>query len=171
MEFDPAILRDEHRNLLAMYVGEERVFYPDRVISPQGKPYLYRWYVVPRNKYGNVYLHVQVASDYDRALHDHPWANMSVILAGGYDEVVGDVAGNFLVKADRRPGAVVARWATDSHRLIMPEWNKLGYTMTLFTTGPKTREWGFWIDGEWVHWEKVTQETDEGSVFVNGESK
>lgn len=163
-KFDPSILRPEDRNMLAMYVGDERVDTPDFTITPNGKPYLFRWHIVPRNKMANVYLHVQVASDDDRALHDHPWENQSVVLAGGYDEVIGDNLGNPLTIVRRAPGDVVCRDLKWSHRLIMPEWNTLGYTMSLFTTGPKVRDWGFWVRGVWTPWQEFT-------ATRNGESR
>src|SRR5882672_6067602 len=61
---------------------------PDLEIMPDGTPYLYRWHVTPHSQFANVYLHVQVASDPARPLHDHPWDNMGVILSGGYEELV-----------------------------------------------------------------------------------
>src|SRR5690554_5853755 len=33
---------------------------PDLTIAPDGNPYLHRWYIVPRNTTGNLYLHMQV---------------------------------------------------------------------------------------------------------------
>lgn len=159
--FDPSILLPEHRNLLALYVGDERVEHPDIVIGlERGEPYLTRWYIAPRNKHGNCYLHIQTRSDDDRALHDHPWQNMSVILAGGYDEVIGDAFGNELATVRRQEGDVVQRDTTWTHRLIMPEWNTLGYTMTLFTTGPKVRDWGFWVDRKFIPWQRFTEAND-----------
>jgi hypothetical protein len=157
MKFDPSILRDEHRRLLEMYVGE-RIYEPDFQIGPPGDTYLHRWHIIPRNAVGNVYLHVQTRSDRDRGNHDHPWANSSVILAGGYDESIGDHYGYTKETIPRIEGDVVHREAHHSHRLIMPEWNRLGYTITLFTTGPRIRDWGFWIDGVWHKWDTVTQE-------------
>lgn len=51
---------------------------PDVVIGGFQNPYLLRWYVIPRNPVFNVYVHLFLRSDDDRALHDHPWANLSV---------------------------------------------------------------------------------------------
>jgi hypothetical protein len=55
---------------------------PDFVIGGDERPYLLRWWVIPRNKVFNVYLHLFLRSDDDRALHDHPWANASMLLRG-----------------------------------------------------------------------------------------
>lgn len=59
---------------------------PDFVIGGAERPYLLRWFVIPRNKVFNVYLHQFLRSDDDRALHDHPWVNLSILLRGGYIE-------------------------------------------------------------------------------------
>ena len=56
---------------------------PDFII---GDNYLRRWWLIPRNRWLNVYLHEFRASDDDRALHDHPWASCSIILRGEYFE-------------------------------------------------------------------------------------
>ncbi len=125
----------------------------DLILSPDGVPYLYRWHVVPRNDRGNVYFHIQVRSDPERPRHDHPWDNCTTILAGAYLEDFcptpaslrqASISQVFL----RTSGQVIRRQAADAHRLIMP----LGthYTMTLFTTGPKIRGWGFWYPHGWV---------------------
>jgi hypothetical protein len=45
-----------------------------------------RWHIIPRNRLFNIYLHHFLKSDYDRALHDHPWASLSIILKGEYTE-------------------------------------------------------------------------------------
>ncbi|MUL47579.1 hypothetical protein FZI85_25020 [Mycobacterium sp. CBMA293] len=60
---------------------------PHQVIGGSDDPYLRRWYVIPRNPVLNVYIHQFLRSDDDRALHDHPWWFVSLILKGGYTEV------------------------------------------------------------------------------------
>lgn len=115
----------------------------DLVIAPDGAPYIYRWHVVERNKLANVYFHIQIADDPERPLHDHPWDNMSVILSGGYVELLKcDPARDPQQRIERRKGDVVFRRASWAHRLLM--LNDYSYTMTQFTTGPKVRDWGFW---------------------------
>jgi hypothetical protein len=59
---------------------------PDLVIGGDANPYLRRWYVIPRNPVFNIYLHEIVRSDEDRALHCHPWINLSILLEGSYVE-------------------------------------------------------------------------------------
>jgi len=139
---------------------------PDLVIDNDhgGDPYLYRWHIMPRNDMGGVYLHIQTASDPERPLHDHPWDNMSVILAGGYDEIAqpappyGDVTIRQL-----RPGSCMMRSAEVAHRLILPEGIK--YSISQFTMGARRREWGFWIDGKWYPYQECTRTANFRTVF------
>lgn len=52
---------------------------PDVVIGEADSPYLLRWHPIPRNPIFNVYLHQFLRDDDDRALHDHPWVNVSLL--------------------------------------------------------------------------------------------
>lgn len=125
---------------------------PDFII---GDNYLRRWWVIPRNAYVNVYLHHILHSDDDRALHDHPWDNMSFVLHGDYLEhtPTGVIR--------RREGDVVSRKATDAHRLEIADGNNFG-ALSLFVTGPKLREWGFHCPNGWRHWTQFVNPNDVG---------
>ena len=148
---------------------------PDMIIAPDGGPYIYRWNVIPRNEVGaNVYLHLQVADDPERPLHDHPWDNQSVILAGGYHEVYVAHPETQWLERGRNAivGTVVARRAEEAHRIFLLEGVR--YTISLFTTGPVIRTWGFWFVGErgplftrqWLPHEDVIEQLPDGrSVF------
>ena len=125
---------------------------PDFVI---GNDYLRRWWVMPRNENCNVYLHEIVRSDDDRALHDHPWANSSFILFGGYIEHTPK--GPFI----RQPGDFVERPADALHRLEVTPGTSC---VSLFVTGPKVREWGFQCPQGWVHWQDFTDPTDSSQT-------
>ncbi|SID67872.1 Protein of uncharacterised function (DUF550) [Mycobacteroides abscessus subsp. abscessus] len=58
---------------------------PHQPIGAEGEaPYLLRWYVIPRNRWLNIYLHKFLRDDDDRALHDHPWWFVSLMLWGQY---------------------------------------------------------------------------------------
>jgi len=127
---------------------------PDRVI---GENYLCRWYVIPRNRFCNVYLHRFQGSDDDRALHDHPWASVSILFGGELWEVTSHRHPTGFYLARRIPRFLPQlRGATYAHRLELrgdqPAW-------TLFITGPYLRSWGFLCDRGWVHWRKFTDET------------
>lgn len=128
---------------------------PDFVIGDPGAPYLQRWYVIPRNRVCNVYLHCILRSDDDRALHDHPWMWCSLMLQGAYSEHsirAGGVPERTLLRA----GSLRVHRPTFAHRLeIRPEY---GVCWTLFVTGPRVREWGFLCpERGWVHWRAFTQ--------------
>lgn len=125
---------------------------PDFVVGEAEDPYLRRWHVIGRNRWLNVYFHQFLRSDDDRALHDHPWVNMSIVLAGSYVEVV-PTRGATVRRIERMPGAVVVRSARAAHRVEMAA-DKACYT--LFITGPKVRSWGFWCDRGWIHWREFT---------------
>lgn len=115
---------------------------PDFVIGDKAAPYLRRWFVIPRNRFLNIYLHNILRSDDDRALHDHPWASCSIILKGGYLEHMPE-----RVKW-RTPGSITFRRASAAHRLVIVGpgcW-------TLFITGPRIRQWGFHCPQGWRHW-------------------
>jgi NTP pyrophosphatase (non-canonical NTP hydrolase) len=124
---------------------------PDFII---GDNYLRRWWVVPRNQWCNVYLHEILRSDDDRALHDHPWANSSFVIEGGYIE--------HLPAGDRRnckPGSIVHREAEQRHRLEITDG---GRAVSLFITGPKIREWGFDCPQGWRHWKEFVNAENPG---------
>ena len=137
---------------------------PDLIIAPAGHgEYLFRWHVVPRNKEANVYFHIQTESDPERPLHDHPWDNTSVILAGGYDEILEEYPQSGPTMYPRRQGEVIHREATWAHRLLRPI--EVPYTMSLFMTGPNIRTWGFWTPQGWVKHDDMTVETDGKSQW------
>ena len=127
---------------------------PDFVIGDPAAPYLRRWWIIPRNRFFNIYLHQILRSDDDRALHDHPWWNVSIILKGGYWEITKHAF------CWRNPGSIVFRRATAAHRLRL-DWQMHqlpaagGHFVpcwSLFITGPKIREWGFICRDGWKHW-------------------
>jgi hypothetical protein len=125
---------------------------PDVVI---GDSYLQRWHLVPRNRLLNVYLHRFTGSDDDRALHDHPWPSMSLLLRGGMTEHFRTPGGErWRTLPWLRP---VFRRAEFAHRLAL----RHGPAWTLFITGPKVREWGFLCAGGWRHWSAFTDETGQ----------
>lgn len=120
---------------------------PDFIIGEQENPYLLRWWIVPRNEHQNVYLHWILRDDDDRALHDHPWANTSYLIAGRYREITPE--GSFI----REPGSLITRQATDLHRLELIDGEA---AVSLFFTGPKVRDWGFQCPKGWVPWQDFT---------------
>jgi hypothetical protein len=90
-----------------------------------------------------VRIHTILRSDRDRALHDHPFDYMSIILTGGYSEVTESGSRWY------GPGAVIFRRATSRHRLDLRlnEMFEGPATTTLFITMRRGRQkWGFFPD-------------------------
>lgn len=132
---------------------------PDFVVRrATGEPYLNRWWLIPRNRWFNVYLHEFLGSDEDRALHDHPWFNLSILLFGQYTEVTIQNGGTEK-RVVRRAGALKLRspWAAHRIEIAQPCW-------TLFLTGPVVRTWGFHCRKGFVPWKRFVSERDSGAV-------
>jgi hypothetical protein len=126
---------------------------PDFVI---GDNYMHRWWLVPRNKFLNIYLHKIMHDDDDSALHDHPWWSVSLLLKGKLLEVHKN--------GERIPKRFVPliRSAKFAHMLKIlngPAW-------TLFITGPVIRPWGFHCPKGWVLWSEFVDQKDKGKTGV-----
>jgi len=145
---------------------------PDFVIGKPSSVYMNRWYVVPRNRWANVYLHQILRSDDDRALHDHPWVNGSIVLRGGYWEIMPERAPSISWPVPptrtqwRGAGSVVLRRPTAAHRLVIGAQGieGRGPCWSLFVTGPKMREWGFWCPRGWRVWTEFVDVGNRGEV-------
>lgn len=121
-----------------------------------GRVYLDRW-GLRWNGVGAVYLHKMSAPDPGMDLHDHPWPFVSIILKGGYTEIVRSIRGLLTDRNDYpmwlTPDISPPRmrewgrwsWHTigreDAHTIIAlkstPSWS-------LVITGRVNREWGFY---------------------------
>jgi hypothetical protein len=130
------------------------------VIGGTERPYMRRWWVLPRNRFLNVYLHQFLRSDDDRALHDHPWANCSVLLRGEYTEHTIAAGGVEHRRVLRAPGLRVRLSGRFAHRVEL----HAGPCWTLFITGPRYREWGFHCPAGWIPWQKFTASDDPGAI-------
>jgi hypothetical protein len=127
---------------------------PDFVIGGHESPYLKRWYVFPRNTWGNIYIHEYHRPDDDRALHDHPWRSFSLCLSGTIIDVTKSVTKPVSV------GDVALRSANNAHRIDLPP-GQIGQR-TLFIMGPRVREWGFHCPKGWVPWKEFTASNETG---------
>lgn len=170
---------------------------PDFVIGGGERPYLRRWWLTPWRRWAaraeadptrwnrllgrisdwlpNVYLHQFLRSDDDRALHDHPWANASLLLRGCYVEHT-IAAGGIHERHWLQAGDWRIRWSGRlAHRVELTRAIAIvdGQTVnvgdelpcwTLFITGPRYRQWGFHCEHGWVHWRQFTATHDRGSV-------
>lgn len=132
---------------------------PDFTIGGDERPYLLRWFVIPRNPIFNVYLHCFKRSDDDRALHDHPWINCSILIEGTYVEHTIP-QGGIHCRVARKAGDIALRRARAAHRVEITD----GDCWTLFITGPRVRRWGFHCPKGWVHWKDFVNPTNSGEV-------
>lgn len=155
---------------------------PDFLIGGAENPYLRRWWLIPRNPVFNIYLHHFCRSDDDRALHDHPWWNASLLLSGSYIEwfnappgslhgiaeydTEGYWTGRYFWPRYRHAGDLVLRGARAAHRIELPrdESGKEMPVWTLFITGPRIREWGFLCPRGWRRWQDFTAPFDSGQI-------
>ncbi len=134
--------------------------------------YMQRWWIVPyrhecalkwyRNPFGWLLQQFDIAiriheihkSDNARAVHDHPWYYITVILKGGYVEITSERQADGTYLENRKmytAGDILFRKAEYRHRLEMIDydlhtWLEHGepeVTTTLFITFKKTNDWGF----------------------------
>ena len=132
--------------------------HPDFIIGGAETPYVLRWWVIPRNRFFNIYLHKFLRSDDDRALHDHPWINLSILLEGSYIEH-SIQQGGVQHAVHRHAGQFKFRGPRSAHRIEIdkPCW-------TLFITGPVVRNWGFHCPKGWRPWQQFVDKRDAGSI-------
>lgn len=105
-------------------------------------------------------LHNIMASDEDRALHDHPFSFVTFVLRGGYYEHLADGTRTW-----HGPGSVLFRKADTLHRLELnvnitfaphryaDDEAKEISAWTFVVRGPIRRAWGFQTDKGWVPWQ------------------
>lgn len=152
---------------------------PDVVIGEADNPYLLRWWIIPRNRFFNIYLHKFLRSDDDRALHDHPWLwNISILLKGNYREYTFLSQGyTFLKSTSRFAGSLSGfrfRWGKAPHRVKLITAIDFDHYMTeipvwtLFITGPVVRDWGFYCPKGWRVWWDFTKATEGGNSTGRG---
>jgi len=141
--------------------------------------YMNRYWLVKPSRWTfgcGIRVHQILRSDSDRHLHDHPWGFATVILRGGYLEVLEQRivhrselssarllsewacvhfrsigAHRFLLSYGRDcpPGSVVIHRPTARHRLVLQPGH---HAWTLFFMGPAVQEWGFYTETGKVHW-------------------
>jgi hypothetical protein len=118
-------------------------------------PTYWRWYIWPRNRFVNCYLHNFLRDD-EEDLHDHRMINISVVLSRiGYREELflrKPVPGNLL------PGTYMKRVEFMHPRIRLPStphrvvlWKADGKPQaiwSLFVGFPHWRNWGFWCPGK-----------------------
>lgn len=134
---------------------------PDFVIGGAERPYLRRWFVIPRNPVFNVYLHHFLRSDDDRALHDHPWASLTLMIFGEYTEHRIADGGIHHRRVVRFGDLLFRASGRIAHRIELHN----GPCWTLFITGPRYRTWGFHCPEQgWIDWKRFTAPDDRGAI-------
>lgn len=103
-------------------------------------------------------IHIIHTPDLDRALHDHPWSFISVVLHGYYNELRPMFNGRpcffdhyteeSTFVTHRAEGSIAFRRATDRHRIV----SQSTQCVTLFITGPKRQWWGFYTPNGKVYY-------------------
>jgi hypothetical protein len=132
----------------------------DFTVGAARDPYMLRWWVIPRNKVFNIYLHNFMRSDDDEALHDHPWAfNLSIIVHSEYTEHT-IAAGGVNLKRVFPAGTVKLRIGPAAHRVELHK----GPVWTFFITGPTIREWGFHCPKGWRAWKEYSAVREGGNM-------
>jgi len=143
-----------------------------RLVDGYQQPYLTRYDILGTrfsNRWPKLFLHRFHRSDWDEALHDHPWPFWSLILWSGYYEVtsgiVEDVFGPGIAEKKRwyRAGSLLRRPADWTHRVELAPGRE-GKTWSLVFAGKKSRSWGFHCPNGWVGWRDFIARTDNGEA-------
>lgn len=164
---------------------------PDFIIGGEENPYMLRWWLIPRNRNMNVYLHKILRNDADIALHDHPWDNLSIVLKGQYLERTLSPEGlvewlsyatKYHDKAQEHDGLTAARNLYSAHDYQQTAYVRRAGTIvfrrartphrlelidgkpcwSLFITGPNVRKWGFHLAAGWRHYREVVDPDEPG---------
>ncbi len=127
------------------------------------EPYLERYYLFLKERENfpfNIFLHKFLKSD-EEDLHDHPWPYLTFILWGGYWEYTSKGLGDkHPIRHWRGPGQFRYQPANSLHRIELDkkEDGTLRNCWTLFMPGPKLRNWGFDVSGQWIPNENYLQD-------------
>ncbi len=129
-------------------------------LDKEGKnPLLKRWVLWRIPAIGN-YIHKFFRSDYDRALHDHPWAFITIILKGGYYEVHDQTRDGSQETLWHGVGSVLVRPAQWRHRVVLPEYlgedGQMHYrpSWSFVIVFRREQNWGFFLPTGWCWWRK-----------------
>lgn len=118
------------------------------VVGPPDCPIMLRWTLIGRSGETNrLMLHWFPPNADDRDPHDHPCDFWTLVLQGGYDDLVPR-AGRVVVGDRMRRGSLRFRAAEHTHRTCVGS----GGCWSLVWMRPRRREWGFHRGGRFWKW-------------------
>lgn len=142
-----------------------KVYRKGHIYGTDGSLYMER-YAIFETKWLSARLHHICQPDMDRHMHDHPWAFVSIVLKGEYEEATPlDIEPSFCLDGDfewcrfrvRRAWSIAFRRATRRHQITAVSE---GGAWTLFITGPIRQWWGFFTPAGKVHWRDYIEKRD-----------
>lgn len=130
------------------------------------KIYLRRLRII-QTPFFSLYLHFIGMPDPGVDLHNHPWWFASLVLRGGYDEIVGNEQwevyygpGTDLEYKSWRAGSIHSLKLDETHRISRLHKK---HTWTLVLTGPRKRSWGFFTPDGFVDYRDYDHELARGT--------
>lgn len=123
-----------------MRIGKSHFFAYDELRHSDNSLYMRRWRILDISWLGGFRLHHIIRGDADRHLHDHPFSFFSIILRGGYNELLQ------YAKTERRISKTNSINKFSFHRITWTQPN----TWTLVFHTRKSKPWGFLVDGKFV---------------------
>lgn len=113
--------------------------------------YLFRWTLLV-TRWFKVYLHHFVGDDWSKDLHDHPKRFVTIGLRGRYVEQTPYDDDSLRIKEREFKAPWVRSFpATYVHRLRLHPGEDCWTIAIVFKS---VRQWGFWNNGNWIHWRK-----------------
>jgi hypothetical protein len=141
---------------------------PDLIIGPRHDPQTIRWHIFSWRGW-QLSLHKWLRSDSDRALHDHKADNISVILNGGYWEILFDsrypIRARVYTERFRWPLVPYFRKAETAHRVVLPSGG--APIWSLWLRWPARRRWGYWCAQGWVDADDYNKTADYYSAGIS----
>ena len=130
-------------------VQEKPCFAGIKLLDRHGNIYLRRWYLLPRNRFFNIYLHNIKHPDPCRDLHSHPWSFVTLVLWGWYNE---DTRTRCSITTYNRS----VKWAGFRKGGRFGVFHRITHVaprgvLSLVFTGKRQDQWGFLNKGEFIN--------------------
>ena len=132
--------------------------------SGDGKLVFRRWQLL-RTPWFSIFVHgmYEPEGDLDKHCHDHPWSFFSVILWGGYFEVVHDTFRHWWRK--RGIGSVGFMPAEGKFHRILELNGEKSYSLVF--ARPSSRVWGYWTQDGWIDNVTYRNRKHEGTLPIH----